>query len=108
MLSADRACEAAHRAAFRAQQLAHGPIKRLGVAECAIRNTGSRQRLPTARALGSVSVRILVHEITADGITFMPATYAYATTVRRAQGMTLDMVGLRFDRRNPDRGYAYV
>ena len=28
--------------------------------------------------------------------------------MRRAQGATLDGVGLRFDRRLPDRGYAYV
>lgn len=34
--------------------------------------------------------------------------YAYATTMRRAQGSTLDLVGLKFDRRRPDRGYAYV
>ena len=34
--------------------------------------------------------------------------YAYATTMRRAQGATLDLVGLYFDRKKADRGYAYV
>ena len=34
--------------------------------------------------------------------------YAYATTMRRAQGSTLDLVGLFFDRPRADRGYAYV
>ena len=34
--------------------------------------------------------------------------YAYATTMRRAQGATLELVGLHFDRRRADRGYAYV
>ena len=38
----------------------------------------------------------------------MPCAYAYATTMRRAQGATLDLVGLVFDHRVPDRGYAYV
>ena len=38
----------------------------------------------------------------------MPVVYAYATTMRRAQGATLDLVGLYFDRRKADRGYAYV
>jgi hypothetical protein len=28
--------------------------------------------------------------------------------MRRAQGATLDLVGLYFDRKRPDRGYAYV
>ena len=35
-------------------------------------------------------------------------SYGYATTMRRAQGATLHNVGLVFDRRKPDRGYAYV
>ena len=42
------------------------------------------------------------------GAVFMPATYGYAMTVRRAQGTTLDMAALHFDRRRPDRGYGYV
>ena len=42
------------------------------------------------------------------GRTMVPATYAYATTIRRVQGATLPAVALRFDRRLPDRGYAFV
>jgi len=53
-------------------------------------------------------VRILVHPVHFKNLKFMPVTYAYATTIRRAQGATLEMGGLRFDRRRPDRGYAYV
>ena len=53
-------------------------------------------------------VLILVHPITIKGYKFIPACYAYATTMRRAQGATLEAACLYFDRRRPDRGYAYV
>ena len=57
----------------------------------------------------SQGVRILVHPVTVDGRTFMPVTYAYAITMRRAQGSTLGLVVLWFDHAYPaDRGYAYV
>lgn len=51
---------------------------------------------------------ILVHPIQHKGKLFMPCAYGYATTMRRAQGATLDAVGLVFDRRKAARGYAYV
>ena len=51
---------------------------------------------------------ILVYPITVKGRRYLPVTYGYSTTMRRAQGATLDAVGLRFDHRLPDRGYAYV
>ena len=51
---------------------------------------------------------VLVHPITFGGRKFMPVAYGYATTMRRAQGSTLNKIGLRFDRRLSDRGYAYV
>ena len=77
----------------------------LGEVEHVLRRGGSR----TVFVMKATNdVRILVHSFTTGGVTFMPVSYAYAMTVRRAQGMTLDMVGLRFDRRNPDGGYAYV
>ena len=53
-------------------------------------------------------VRILVHPITVNKVKFMPVSYAHATTIRRAQGATLDAVGLYFDKTRPDRGYGYV
>ena len=53
-------------------------------------------------------VLILVHPITLKGYKFIPACYAYATTIRRVQGASLPAACLRFDRRRPDRGYAYV
>ena len=52
--------------------------------------------------------RLLVHPVKIDGEKFLPIVYAYATTMRRAQGSTLELVGLRFERRRADRGYAYV
>ena len=40
---------------------------------------------------------------------FLPCTYGYATTIRRAQGASLDYVCLFFDAKfPPDRGYGYV
>ena len=40
---------------------------------------------------------------------FLPCTYGYATTIRRAQGASLDYVCLYFDHyRPPERGYGYV
>ncbi|CAE7271115.1 PIF1 [Symbiodinium sp. CCMP2592] len=53
-------------------------------------------------------IPILVHPITQRGKKYLPVAYGWATTMRRAQGATLDKVGLWFDRRLPDRGYAYV
>ena len=51
---------------------------------------------------------VLVYPTTLRGRKFLPVAYGYATTMRRAQGATLEGVGLWFDRRLPDRGYAYV
>jgi hypothetical protein len=54
-------------------------------------------------------VRLLVHPVRYDGATFMPYIYGYAMTMRRAQGSTLEKVGLWFEHSYPpDRGYAYV
>ena len=40
---------------------------------------------------------------------FLPCAYGYATTIRRAQGASLDYVCLYFDANfPPDRGYGYV
>ena len=52
--------------------------------------------------------RILVHPIRVGLDVFLPVSYAYATTMRRAQGSTLELAALWFDRLVPDRGYAYV
>ena len=57
-------------------------------------------------------VHILVHRVAyrdAGRRSFMPFCYGYAMTMRRAQGSTLEFVGLFFDHKYPaDRGYAYV
>ena len=53
-------------------------------------------------------VNILVHPVWHKKQILMPCTYGYATTMRRAQGATLGAVGLVFDKRRADRGYAYV
>jgi hypothetical protein len=53
--------------------------------------------------------RLLVHPISDGGVQFLPCTYGYATTIRRAQGSSLDMGCLYFDHCfPPERGYAYV
>ena len=57
---------------------------------------------PTGRLL-------LVHPVSYDGHYFMPFVYAYAMTIRRAQGSTMDLLGLWFDHTYPpERGYGYV
>ena len=45
-----------------------------------------------------------------DGRRFLPCCYGYATTIRRAQGASLDMGCLWFDQhyRHAGRGYGYV
>ena len=53
-------------------------------------------------------VLLLIHRVQQQRLKFLPVTYAYATTMRRAQGATLELVALWFDRRRPDSGYAYV
>ena len=53
---------------------------------------------------------ILLHPVSGGGEgTFMPCTYGYATTIRRAQGQSLAMGCLYFDHcYPPERGYGYV
>ena len=53
---------------------------------------------------------VLVHPMFEDGATFLPCCYGYATTVRRAQGASLDLGCVYFDQKNhhAGRGYGYV
>ena len=61
---------------------------------------------------------VLVHPIVEewkdeDGLmcqrSFLPCSYGYATTIRRAQGSSMDLGALYFDHRYPlDPGYGYV
>ena len=53
---------------------------------------------------------VLVHPICGNKEeAVLPCTYGYATTIRRAQGMTLNRGCVYFDLNfPPDRGYAYV
>ena len=53
---------------------------------------------------------VLVHPVEEKGQRFLPVTYGYATTVRRAQGASLDMGCIYFDqkKRAAGRGYGYV
>ena len=52
----------------------------------------------------------LVHPVEEKGQRFLPLTYGYATTVRRAQGASLDMGCIYFDQKRhaAGRGYGYV
>ena len=58
----------------------------------------------------SSGVMVLVHPIHAGGERpFLPCTYGYATTIRRAQGSSLEQGALFFDHCYPaQRGYGYV
>ena len=58
----------------------------------------------------SSGVMVLVHPIHAGGEqAFLPCTYGYATTIRRAQGSSLQQGALYFDHCYPaERGYGYV
>ena len=53
---------------------------------------------------------VLMHPVEEKGRRFLPLTYGYATTVRRAQGASLDVCCIYFDqkRRAAGRGYGYV
>ena len=53
---------------------------------------------------------VLVHPVEDNGRRFLPMTYGYATTVRRAQGASLDLGCIYFDqkKRAAGRGYGYV
>ena len=52
---------------------------------------------------------VLVHPISSGDGHFLPCAYGYATTIRRAQGSSLDMGCLYFDHSYPpERGYGYV
>ena len=52
---------------------------------------------------------VLVHPIHDKGLHFLPVTYGYATTIRRAQGSSLSLGCLFFNHcYPPERGYGYV
>ena len=53
---------------------------------------------------------VLIHPMEENGIKFLPCCYGYATTIRRAQGSSLDHGCVYFEnkRHHAGRGYAYV
>ena len=63
----------------------------------------------TAKLLSSGNY-VLVHPMAEGGITFLPCCYGYATTIRRAQGVSLSCGAVFFDqhRHAAHRGYGYV
>ena len=76
---------------------------------CVVDRCLDGNRIFTARLLGTGNM-ILIHPMKDDGGVFLPCCYGYATTIRRAQGATLEHGCLFFD--NPYhpavRGYGYV
>ena len=51
----------------------------------------------------------LLHPVSDGKQTFLPCAYGYATTIRKAQGASLDAVVLYFDHSyHSERGYGYV
>ena len=63
----------------------------------------------TARLQGTGNM-VLVHPVEEDGSRFLPCCYGYATTIRRAQGASLDQGCIYFDQKHfaAGRGYGYV
>ena len=54
-------------------------------------------------------IMLLVHPICVDRKVFLPCSYGYAVTVRKAQGASLDGVVCDFELFKPlERGFAYV
>ena len=53
---------------------------------------------------------VLIHAMEEDGAVFPPCCYGYATTIRRAQGASLDLGCIYFSQRKfpAGRGYGYV
>ena len=53
---------------------------------------------------------VLIHPMEENGMTFLHCCYGYATTIRRAQGASLDIGSLYFELKKhyAGRGYAYV
>jgi hypothetical protein len=53
---------------------------------------------------------VLIFPMEEDGERFVPCCYGYATTIRRAQGASLDLGAIYFDqrKRHAGRGYGYV
>ena len=53
---------------------------------------------------------VLVHPMKENDMIFLPCCYGYATTIRRAQGASLDQGCIYFDNKKypAGRGYAYV
>ena len=57
----------------------------------------------------STGVHVLVHPVRHNKKLFLPCTYGYATTIRKAQGATYDHGAIWFDHcYPPERGYGYV
>ena len=57
----------------------------------------------------TTGVLLLVHPVTVGEATFLPCAYGYATTIRKAQGQSLDLGCLYFNHKYPpERGYGYV
>ena len=53
-------------------------------------------------------VHLLAHMVCDNAQTLVPAAHGYAMTIRRGQGLTLELASFKFDRRTADRGYGYV
>ena len=47
---------------------------------------------------------VLVHPVEEDGARFLPCCYGYATTIRRAQGMSVDQGCIYFDQKKHAAG----
>jgi hypothetical protein len=57
----------------------------------------------------STGTMVWVHPIVCNKELFLPCTFGYATTIRKAQGSSLSLGALYFDHSfPPEKGYGYV
>ena len=76
---------------------------------CTVLESLSGNSVIVAQLLGTGNL-VLIHPMEEDDQVFLPCCYGYATTIRRAQGASLDMGCIYFDQRKhvAGRGYGYV
>ena len=76
---------------------------------CIVRESLNGNAIFIAQLLSTGNL-VLLFPMEEDGARFLPCCYGYATTIRRAQGASLDLGALYFDqrKRHAGRGYGYV
>jgi hypothetical protein len=76
---------------------------------CTVLESLSGNAVIVGQLLGTGNL-VLIHPMEEEGQVFLPCCYGYATTIRRAQGASLDAGCIYFDQHKhvAGRGYGYV